>query len=311
MNISLAIILGLTGAVSWGAADFAARFASRQVGAYRTLFFMQFFGFLALSVYLKFTGGFSRGIALGWQPWALTVAAGLLNVVASLALYHSFEHGTLSIVGPVSSSYPALTVALSLLSGERIHSVRAAGLAVTLLGVILAATSFAQAKSTTAETDAQQASPNHASPNRAANSRAHLSTGVGWAICAALGFGVLFWFLGFHVVPAVGSAVSVWVMRLTALVSLSLAAAPARQTLKLPRGKVWWLLLAVGILDTAAFVANNAGLSTGQVSVVSVLASLYGAITVLLAWIFLRERLEPSQWLGIVLIFIGIVLVSI
>jgi drug/metabolite transporter (DMT)-like permease len=311
MNISLAIILGLTGAVSWGAADFAARFASRQVGAYRTLFFMQFFGFLALSVYLKFTGGFSRGIAPGWQPWALTVAAGLLNVLASLALYHSFEHGTLSIVGPVSSSYPALTVALSLLSGERIHSVRAAGLAVTLLGVILAATSFAQAKSTTAETDAQQASPNHASPNRAANSRAHLSTGVGWAICAALGFGVLFWFLGFHVVPAVGSAVSVWVMRLTALVSLSLAAAPTRQTLKLPRGKVWWLLLAVGILDTAAFVANNAGLSTGQVSVVSVLASLYGAITVLLAWIFLRERLEPSQWLGIVLIFIGIVLVSI
>jgi drug/metabolite transporter (DMT)-like permease len=311
MNISLAIILGLTGAVSWGAADFAARFASRQVGAYRTLFFMQFFGFLALSVYLKSTGGFSRGIAPGWQPWALTVAAGLLNVLASLALYHSFEHGTLSIVGPVSSSYPALTVALSLLSGERIHSVRAAGLAATLLGVILAATSFAQAKSSTAETDAQQASPNHARPNRAANSRAHLSTGVGWAICAALGFGVLFWFLGFHVVPAVGSAVSVWVMRLTALVALSLAAAPARQTLKLPRGKVWWLLLAVGILDTAAFVANNAGLSTGQVSVVSVLASLYGAITVLLAWIFLRERLERSQWLGIVLIFIGIVLVSL
>jgi drug/metabolite transporter (DMT)-like permease len=311
MNISLAIILGLTGAVSWGAADFAARFASRQVGAYRTLFFMQFFGFLALSAYLKSTGGFSHGMAPGWQPWAMAVAAGLLNVLASLALYHSFEHGTLSIVGPVSSSYPALTVALSLLSGERIHAVRATGLGVTLLGVILAATSFAQSKSTTAEKDVQHASPNHVSPNRAANSRAHLSTGVGWAIFAALGFGVLFWFLGFHVVPAVGSAVSVWVMRLTALVVLSLAAAPARQTLKFPRGKVWWLLLAVGILDTAAFVANNAGLSTGQVSVVSVLASLYGAITVLLAWIFLRERLERSQWLGISLIFIGIVLVSI
>jgi drug/metabolite transporter (DMT)-like permease len=306
MNISLAIILGLTGAVSWGAADFAARFASRQVGAYRTLFFMQFFGFLALSVYLKSTGGFSRGIAPGWHPWAMAVAAGLLNVLASLALYHSFEHGTLSIVGPVSSSYPALTVALSLLSGERIHAVRALGLAITLLGVILAATSFAHSKSTPAEKD-----PPHAAATHPEQSRAHLSTGVGWAICAALGFGVLFWFLGFHVVPAVGSAVSVWVMRLTALVSLSLAAAPAHQTLRLPSGNVWWLLLAVGILDTAAFVANNAGLSTGQVSVVSVLASLYGAFTVLLAWIFLREHLERSQWLGIVLIFIGIVLVSL
>jgi drug/metabolite transporter (DMT)-like permease len=311
MNVSLAIILGLTGAIAWGAADFAARFASRQVGAYRTLFFMQFFGFLALSIYLKFTGGFSHGIAPGWQPWAMAVAAGLLNMLASLALYHSFEHGTLSIVGPVSSSYPALTVALALLSGERIHAVRAIGLAVTLLGVILAATSFAQSKSTTAQKDPRHASPNYASPNHAATSRAHLSTGVGWAICAALGFGVLFWFLGFYVVPAVGSAVSVWVMRLTALVALALAAAPTGQTLRLPRGSVWWLLLAVGILDTAAFVVNNAGLSTGQVSVVSVLASLYGAFTVLLAWIFLRERLERSQWLGIVLIFIGIVLVSV
>ena len=306
MNVSLAIILGLTGAFSWGAADFAARFASRRVGAYRTLFFMQFFGFLALSVYLKSTGGFSHGIAPGWQPWAMAVAAGLLNMLASLALYHSFEHGTLSIVGPVSSSYPALTVALSFLSGERIHAVRAAGLAVTLLGVILAATSFTQAKTASAAEN-----PEHAPASHPEHSRAHLSTGVGWAICAALGFGVLFWFLGFHVVPAVGSAVSVWVMRLTALVALAVASVPTGQTLQLPRGSVWWLLLAVGILDTAAFVANNAGLGTGQVSVVSVLASLYGAITVLLAWIFLRERLERSQWLGIVLIFIGIVLVSL
>jgi drug/metabolite transporter (DMT)-like permease len=309
MTVSLAIFLGLTGAIAWGASDFAARFASRQVGAYRTLLFMQFFGFLALSLYLKFTGGFSRGVAPGWQPWAMAVAAGLLNMLSSLALYHSFEHGTMSIVGPVSSSYPALTVALSFFSGERIHAVRASGLAVTLLGVILAATSFAQSKNTAAEEDARRAST--ATDAESNTPRAHLSTGVGWAICAALGFGVLFWFLGFHVVPVIGSSVSVWVMRLTALVALSLAAVRARQSLRLPRGSVWWLLLAVGILDTGAFVANNAGLSTGQVSVVSVLASLYGAFTVLLSWIFLRERLERSQWLGIVLIFIGIVLVSL
>ncbi|MGC2269415.1 MAG: DMT family transporter, partial [Candidatus Acidiferrales bacterium] len=86
---------------------------------------------------------------------------------------------------------------------------------------------------------------------------------------------------------------------------------PVGQSIRLPRGGVWWLLLAVGVLDTAAFVANNAGLSTGQVSVVSVLASLYGAVTVLLSWIFLRERLELSQWLGIVLIFAGVVMVSL
>jgi drug/metabolite transporter (DMT)-like permease len=291
----LGVILGLTGAVCWGMADFAARFASRQVGAYRTLFFMQFFGFVALSVYLKFAGGFSH-VAPGWQPWALTVVAGVLNVTASLSLYHSFEIGVMSIVGPVSSSYPALTVALSLASGERIHALRGIGMAVTLAGVILAAMSFA---------------PKISVSVHSASSGSRLSRGVGWAILAAIGFGVMFWFLGFHVVPLVGDAVSVWVMRLTALVSLAVFALPARQSMRLPQGGVWWMLAAVGFMDTAAFVANNAGLHIGPVSVVSVLASLYGAVTVLLAWIFLRERLEPSQWLGIVLIFVGIVCVSI
>jgi drug/metabolite transporter (DMT)-like permease len=112
-------------------------------------------------------------------------------------------------------------------------------------------------------------------------------------------------------VPAVGPTISVWVIRLTCFSVLAVAAVPTRQSLKLPSGSVWWLLAAVGFLDTAAFVANNAGLHTGQVSVVSVLASLYGAVTVLLAWIFLREKLERSQWFGIILIFAGIVLVSI
>lgn len=294
----MGIILGLTGAVCWGVADFSARFASRRVGAYRTLFYMQFFGFLALTIFLKATGGFRHGIAPGWQPWALAVVAGVLNMAASLSLYHSFEVGVMSIVAPVSSSYPALTVALSLLSGERIGALRGAGLAVTLAGVILAATSFASATK-------------RATSVAVASGRARMAKGVIWAIFAAVGFGVLFWFLGFYVVPAVGSGVSVWVMRMTAIVSLLVVALPARQTLRMPRGNVWWLLAAVGLMDTAAFVANNAGLHVGPVSVVSVLASLYGAVTVILSWIFLRERLERTQWLGIVLIFAGVILVSI
>jgi drug/metabolite transporter (DMT)-like permease len=293
LQLSLAIILGLTAAVCWGGADFAARFASRRVGAYRTLFFMQFFGFIALSVYLKFRGGFFDGIAPGWHPWALAALAGVINMVASLSLYYSFQIGVMSIVAPVSSAYPALTVTLAIASGERITALRGVGLAITLVGVILAATTFTP------------------STGDSAKESAHLARGVGWAILAALGFGVLFWFLGFYVVPAVGPAISVWVIRLTCFSVLAVAAVPTRQSLKLPSGSVWWLLAAIGFLDTAAFVANNAGLHTGQVSVVSVLASLYGAVTVLLAWIVLREKLERSQWLGILLIFVGIVLVSI
>jgi uncharacterized membrane protein len=292
----LGIILGLAGAVCWGVADFIARFASRRVGAYRTLLFMQAFGFFGLSAYSMWTHGFAKIAGHGWKLWAFGAIAGFLNMIASLALYYSFQIGVMSVVAPVSSSYPALTVALALFSGEQIQTLRGVGLAITLIGVVLASTSFA--------------ANNADAPADARHTHARLAKGVVWAIVAAVGFGFLFWFLGFHVVPVLGSVISVWMIRLTSFTVLVLAAAPARQNIALPHGGVWWMLAGVGLLDTAAFVFNNAGLHTGQVSVVSVLASLYGAVTVVLAWIFLRERLELSQWLGIALIFAGIVLVS-
>jgi len=290
--------MGLAGAVCWGFADFAARFASRRVGAYRTLLYMQFFGCLALTAYLLARGGFHQGIGPGWRPWGMAVAAGLVNMASSLALYRSFEVGTMSIVAPVSSCYPALTAVLSFESGERIGVLKAVGLGVTLVGVILAGTSFGGGKEGAANPDGTSV-------------RVTAAKGLLWAILAAIGFGFLFWFLGFYVVPAVGSTMSVWVMRSTAIVGLFLLAAPTQQSVGLPHGTVWWLLMAVGFLDTSAFVMNNAGLRIGPVSVVSVLASLYGAVTVLLSWIFLREKLEWSQWLGIAVLFCGIAAVNL
>jgi drug/metabolite transporter (DMT)-like permease len=44
--------------------------------------------------------------------------------------------------------------------------------------------------------------------------------------------------------------------------------------------------------------------------VISVLGSLYGAVTVGLASIFLREHVSRWQWAGIVTIFAGIFLIS-
>jgi drug/metabolite transporter (DMT)-like permease len=66
----------------------------------------------------------------------------------------------------------------------------------------------------------------------------------------------------------------------------------------------------MGVLDTGAFVMNNLGMQLEQVSVVSVLASLYGAVTVILSTVVLRERMSRWQWLGIVAIFAGIALIS-
>jgi len=75
-------------------------------------------------------------------------------------------------------------------------------------------------------------------------------------------------------------------------------------------GKSNWQPMVMGFLDTGAFALSNRGMQMEQVSVITVLSSLYGAVTVVLAGIFLRERVGRLQWLGIVAIFAGIFLIS-
>jgi drug/metabolite transporter (DMT)-like permease len=299
----MGLTLGLLTALAWGASDFSARFAARRIGSFRTTLYMQFTGLILLTIFLPWVGGWGHlSDDSGWQPWAWGTLAGIFNGVASLALYRSFEFGKMSIVAPISASYPALTVILSFFSGERLTALRAAGIALIVVEVILVARGETSGSSSEAASHGDATAP----PGRALR-----SNGIGWAFTSAVGFGILFWLLGTRVVPAVGFAATVWMIRLTSSIFTAGVILAGRQQLAPPREiSITGLLLAMGILDTGAFVLNNRGMQLEQISVVSVLASLYGAVTVLLAATFLRERLTRWQWLGIAAIFAGIAAIS-
>ena len=121
----------------------------------------------------------------------------------------------------------------------------------------------------------------------------------------------MFWLLGYQAIPQLGGYMTVWVSRVVTFVALLVAARPLGQSIAIPTGSIWWLLVAIGGTDTAAFLANNIGEQFGPVSIVAVLASMFAAVTVLLGWVIFEERLERSQWFGVALIFAGIVAVSL
>jgi drug/metabolite transporter (DMT)-like permease len=294
----MGIILGLAAALCWGAADFLARSLTQVIGTYRTLFFMQFIGALLLSIYVLSSDEVARlAHHTTWQPWLWAFLVAVMNAFCALALYRSFEVGVLSIVSPVAASSSALTVVLSFLSGETISRARAIGIGAALLGVVLAATHFSSI-------------PHNGTPRKTVR-KGKLTRGVGWALVASATYGINFWLLGFFVTPYLGGSAPIWIIRLGTITTLALVAAPARQSIRLPRGRVWGLILLVGTLDTCAYLFANFGFTTEQVAVVSVLASLFSAVTVLLAWLFLHDKLQWSQWLGIGVIFVGIALVKL
>ena len=293
----MGILLGLATALSWGSADLFARFATRRIGTFRTMLYMQMCGFCLVTLAMPRLGGWGHLFdGSGWQPWAWGILAGVLNTFSTLALYRSFEIGKLSIVAPISACYPVLTMLLSALTGERLTPLRLAGLALTIAGVIVVARG--------------EQAPGDANPIDEQMQPAKKRLGVNWAILSAACFGVMFWLLGLRVVPLLGSSPSVWIIRLTSAVTTALVMLAARQSMAPPpRQDAPWIL-GVGFLDTSAYVFNNYGMLHEQTSVVSVLASLYGAVTVALAALFLREKVSASQWLGIFAIFIGIMMIS-
>ena len=293
----MGILLGLVTALCWGSADLFARFATRRIGTFRTMLYMQLCGFCLLTLVMPRLGGWGHLFdGSGWHLWAWGILAGLLNTSSTLALYRSFEIGKLSIVAPISACYPVLTMLLSALTGERLTPLRLFGLVLTIVGVIV----VAHGEQVPGEANSVEPMTQPGSKNR----------GVGWALFSAFGFGIMFWLLGLRVVPLLGGSPSVWVIRLTSVAATALVMLVARQSTALPLRQDTPLLLGVGLLDTSAYVFNNYGMLHEQTSVVSVLASLYGAVTVALAAVILKEKVSASQWLGVVAIFIGIILIS-
>jgi len=293
----MGILLGLATALCWGSADLFARFATRKIGTFRTMLYMQLCGCILLTVLMPLLGGWGH-LTDGsqWRPWAWGILAGCLNTVATLALYRSFEIGKMSIVAPLSASYPVLTLLLSVLTGERLTLVRFAGIAFTIVGVVLVA--------------GGEKIPGDANPLEETTHPHKKNLGVRWALLSAIGFGLMFWLLGIRVVPALGAGPSVWAIRATSVCMTALVILLARHSMAPPSKTDAPWILAVGLLDTSAYVFNNYAMQQEQVSVVSVLASLYGAVTVALAAILLREHISRSQWLGITAIFAGVLLIS-
>ena len=82
-----------------------------------------------------------------------------------------------------------------------------------------------------------------------------------------------------------------------------------RPPLAAARGSLGTIAL-IGVADTLGNVLFAAAANQGEVSVVSVLATLYPVTTVALASVVLSERLARHQLLGVVAALAGVVLIS-
>lgn len=304
------ILAGLTAALCWGVADFFARGATRLAGTYRTLVAVQVIAIAAFLVLCLPTGI----LRLGPMPLGdvvTSVVLGLVILAGAGLLYRAFAIGPLALTSPIAASFAAVTALLAILvSGEHPKPTQLAGIVVTLAGVALAST--------------VPGHPMQAKGGRRRIGPLRVAPGVIEALGAMVVFGVAYWRMRYAVaalggirvafINKVGDLVGLLALAVAGALASRLRRVPSRRAPNAPEMRLAPFLVfaaPTALLDTGANVAFNLGVASSLTSVVSVLSSLFSPVTVLLAWVFLRERLARWQWAGVAAIFAGVVLVSV
>jgi len=279
----LSILYGIASALSWGAGDFAGGLSSRKVGAYRAVFYADFFGlFLLIGAFFIYP----EALPVARVLWVSAIG-GMLGTIGLLVLYYSLTKGQMSIAAPVSALFAALLPVIVGAVTEGLPSL------LQLIGFMLA---FA------AVWLISQGSGGgfHIS---------HLSD-LRLPILAGLGFGCYFIFL--HNATQNTTAV-LWLMIVSRVAGTLLVLAfvlVRREPLSVPPA-AWSLVFINATLDLAGNFFYILASKAGRLDIAAVLSSLYPGATVVLAWLLLKEHISRWQLVGIVLALGAIVLFAI
>lgn len=278
----LSSLFGLLSALTWGAGDFSGGMVSRRAGIYRAAFYGEFTGLIFLVILLAVV----HEPLPGWPVWAWSACAGAIGVVGLLLLFKSMVDGQMSVAAPVSALMAAVlpVIASSLTEGLPGLS-KYLGFALALVAIWLISQGEGHQKKL----------------------HYHLAD-LRLPLLAGVCFGVYF------ILMHQGSRSStIWPMmfaRISGSVVLFLFAF-ANHQLHWPDKHVAPLVF----LNAAGDIAGNTFYilsgQVGRLDVAAVLGSLYPGTTVLLAGLLLHERLNRSQWAGIIAALAAIILMTV
>lgn len=274
-----ALALGLVAALCWGFHDICVRFLSQKTAISACIFTVILTG-LVFHAALTITTGTLEPMPA--NAVYLSIGAGVFFIVATFGLYYAFQRGPVRLVAPLIASYPILSIGWAMFQGAHVSAFQWLAVIAIVAGVsVVAALS---------DTDDEE-TPSY-------------GLTIAFAIIAAVGFAGTF-ALGQNAAALSHDMPSTLVTRLVAfalVVTIVLA-------FKLP---IWpgkqafpWLV-AMGIADGIALMCVLSAGALPDARYAAVASSLFGMLTIVLAWIFLKERMTLPQWVGCAVAFAGV-----
>jgi drug/metabolite transporter (DMT)-like permease len=319
----LAVLLALAAAIGYGCSDFAAGLASRDTSVIGVTLLASAVSTAIVAAALPFAA--SPGPSAAALAWGF--GAGLGGTLGAFALYLGFRHAAFSVAGPLSAVGSAgFSVLAGLLYGERPTALALAGIVLALPAIVGVSVGADEG---------------------AAGGRAGAARGVVLGLVAGACFALLFIGLdragsGSGIWPVAAAAVGELAAALTAAVAAGLAGGTAALSagvaeggsrlrrgfrlgrgsrlargfrlgrgFRLPEGRARLLAVITGVTGAAGIILFFFATHQGLLAVTAVLASLYPAVTIVLARTVLGERLTALRLGGLALAGVCVSLIAV
>ncbi|MFB7517205.1 EamA family transporter [Streptomyces sp. NPDC056144] len=282
-------LFALATSLLWGLADFGGGLLTRRIPALTVVVVSQVLAVLVLGVVVLATGAWTEADPRLWYA----VGAGVVGPAAMLAFYKALALGPMGVVSPLGSLGVVVPIGVGLLAGDLPGLWQVAGMAVAVLGVILAGGPELR--------------------GAPVQRQAVLLT-----LVAAFGFGAVMALISEASTTVTGLFLALFVQRVTNVLvgGVALYASVRRGGRALPAEGASVIRTAlpalafVGLADVAANGTYALAAQSGPVALAAVLASLYPVVTALAARGVLKERLRPVQAAGAGLALAGAVLLA-
>jgi drug/metabolite transporter (DMT)-like permease len=212
--------------------------------------------------------------------------------VVYLLVYRAFAKGKVAVLNPVFASYSGVAaLALVVLFGEALGGTQAALLVAVFAGVFVLSL----------ESDSLH-------PGRI---RLRTTPGLREILAATVLAGVwtVSWDRFVHGKSWLAYAA---VMYVAMAVAIAVSARLQKVQLTVGKRSAWKFLVAIGCAEVAAYISISYGFSrSSHASVVALVSGSFSVPAVLLAWLFLKERVSRYQLAGIAVIVLGVGLLAL
>lgn len=282
----LAIIFGLAAAIGWGAGDFSGGLASRRGDLYLVILISQLLSLFLLALLAVLSG---EAIPDGGDL-LIGGLAGVVGAIGLIALYRALAGSVMGLVAPVTAVVAAgLPVIVAAFTEGLPLPRHMLGFAAALTGVWFISRGGDSAKGMVVR-----------------------PRDLLLPLFAGATFGTFF-----ILIDQVSDRAIYWPLVAARVASLTFISATIianrlryRGTSSRLGSRQLPLIFLTGLLETAGNVFFALATAAGRLDIAAVLASLYPAGTVLLAWFVLKEKLAPWQWVGVAASLLAIVLIA-